>query len=686
MLRVTQAVADGFQRRQRTVMVLVDFSRAFDKTWKTGILYKLAAMGLPRCLTAWIRAFLTDRQACVKYNGQCGRFRCIREGTPQGAVCSPTLFLAFINDLPNHLPRDVETSLFADDLAIWATDKTVAAAEARVQRALDCLLKWAEEWKMEVNREKTVGTIFTLDPAEARRECALTLGTSRLQHDPTPVFLGIRFDRGLSFRQHIENVKVKMKRRSHALRSLSGKSWGAAASDLRTIYLAFIRSCADYAAGGWMAGVAASNLEQLEVAQRQACRTITGCLRSTPAAALEREADLMPFHIRRQKLAAIAVQRHLRDLPGDHLQSVLTSERPRLRLHQDRGWADTGLAVSAQAGLADLPVEPLLVVPLAAPWESHPQRVDIRPTLLTATSREDPPETRLAAAEATLDQLPTADVTVYTDGSATGGTEFGGGGAVILRGDHTATRIRVPAGRFTSSYRAEIAALDAALEFLQSVAADWNPREVRVCTDSQSALSRLAEGPVSQTEVLPSSVWLRLSALERRGAHITLQWVPGHAGLPGNEQADELARGAATLDQSRAPVDLASAKGCLRRHAHLKWTEKITTTRYAQECGTGRVTLGDRLGLTRKESVEVARLRTGHSLLLRSYRLRIGLDSEATCQECDEEDETLHHLLTDCPARALLRREVFGRDDPTVREALTDPRRLAVFLRRLGRL
>ena len=112
----------------------------------------------------------------------------------------------------------------------------------------------------------------------------------------------------------------------------------------------------------------------------------------------------------------------------------------------------------------------------------------------------------------------------------------------------------------------------------------------------------------------------------------------------------------------------------------------MTQTRYHAQNGPRRVTPGDKLGLTRTESVEAARLRTGHSLLLRSYRKRIGQVEDDVCPECEEEEETLEHLLTACPARALLRRAVYGRDDPTVREALSDPCRLVDHLRRLGRL
>ena len=130
---------------------------------------------------------------------------------------------------------------------------------------------------------------------------------------------------------------------------------GANTSDLKALYLAYTRACADYAAG-----VPPASLEHLEVAQRRACRTITGCLRSTPAAALERQADLMPFAARRRQLAA--AQRHLRDLPGDPLQPLLqvtASPRP-------------GLEVRAGAGLEGLRREPTLMAPLPhrgrAPW------------------------------------------------------------------------------------------------------------------------------------------------------------------------------------------------------------------------------------------------------------------------------------------------------------------------------
>ena len=133
-------------------------------------------------------------------------------------------------------------------------------------------------------------------------------------------------------------------------------------------------------------------------------------MQSTPVAALEREADLPPFSIRRRQLAAAAVQGHLRGPPDDPLLPLLTEPRPRLRLRHDRGWVETGMSFSAEAGLANLSIEPILVVPEAAPWEDVPSRVSIRTTLCRPTKKSDPPEVRLAAAQDTLDRLPPADI------------------------------------------------------------------------------------------------------------------------------------------------------------------------------------------------------------------------------------------------------------------------------------
>ena len=171
-----------------------------------------------------------------------------------------------------------------------------------------------------------------------------------------------------------------MKASNNVLRAISGTTWGCAASDLRSVYMTFCGACADYAAGAWMPGVSATTLESLEVAQRQACRTTTGCLKSTPVGALTREADLQ-----HQKTAPCGngcgetQQGH----PKDPVQRLLQpGSRPLGRLKHDREWARTGFETSAAAGLSDLPREPLLITASTAPCEPAPPNVHIHTGLV----------------------------------------------------------------------------------------------------------------------------------------------------------------------------------------------------------------------------------------------------------------------------------------------------------------
>ena len=64
--------------------------------------------------------------------------------------------------------------MFADDLAIWSSHQKITEAEVKLQQALDSLAAWAEKWKLTVSLEKTVSTIFSLDPAKSSREANLS--------------------------------------------------------------------------------------------------------------------------------------------------------------------------------------------------------------------------------------------------------------------------------------------------------------------------------------------------------------------------------------------------------------------------------------------------------------------------------------------------------------------------------
>ena len=101
--------------------VFLDISKAFDKVWHEGLLYKLKSMGISGELYNLLENYLSDRFQRVLLNGQASSWRPVLAGVPQGSILGPLLFLIYINDLPNELKSNAK--LFADDTSLFTIVK-----------------------------------------------------------------------------------------------------------------------------------------------------------------------------------------------------------------------------------------------------------------------------------------------------------------------------------------------------------------------------------------------------------------------------------------------------------------------------------------------------------------------------------------------------------------------------------
>ena len=79
--RIVQTASDGLQARpaKRYVLTLFDFSRAYDRVWRKGLLLKLHRLGASGCLVRWLSSFLSGRQyvpgAFQLHDGQMAHFQ-----------------------------------------------------------------------------------------------------------------------------------------------------------------------------------------------------------------------------------------------------------------------------------------------------------------------------------------------------------------------------------------------------------------------------------------------------------------------------------------------------------------------------------------------------------------------------------------------------------------------------------
>ena len=101
--------------------VFLDISKAFDKVWHEGLLFKIKSMGISGELYNLLENYLSGRVQRVILNGQMSTWQPILAGVLQGSILGPLLFLIYINDLPDELKS--QTKLFADDTSLFTIVK-----------------------------------------------------------------------------------------------------------------------------------------------------------------------------------------------------------------------------------------------------------------------------------------------------------------------------------------------------------------------------------------------------------------------------------------------------------------------------------------------------------------------------------------------------------------------------------
>ena len=131
------------------------------------------------------------------YGSAMSRSHKIKQGVPQGSVLAPLLFLLFIDEVTKNLPA--EHALFVDDLSVWSCDNNKEKAVERVQKAIDHVAEWSRKFKLSLNQTKCEVTFFASGTTEARWKPTLRLNDEVMPFNPTPKFLGIKMDRGLTF-------------------------------------------------------------------------------------------------------------------------------------------------------------------------------------------------------------------------------------------------------------------------------------------------------------------------------------------------------------------------------------------------------------------------------------------------------------------------------------------------------
>ena len=98
--------------------VFLDISKAFDKIWLLGLIFKIKSFGISGDFLELIKNFLSNRFQRIVLNGQTSEWEKITAGVPQGSILGLLFFLIYINDLTDGISSVVK--LFADDTSLFS--------------------------------------------------------------------------------------------------------------------------------------------------------------------------------------------------------------------------------------------------------------------------------------------------------------------------------------------------------------------------------------------------------------------------------------------------------------------------------------------------------------------------------------------------------------------------------------
>ena len=151
LIELTDFLVNNLSKGNQTDLILLDFSKAFDKVNHLKLLDTLQEHGVSTQVLKWTSSFLLGRSQTVVLDGDHSTEVPVTSGVPQGSVLGPLCFLIYINKLPASVSSQIR--LFAEDTAVYLTIHSLSDSLS-LQEDLARMEVWEKDWDMEFNPSK----------------------------------------------------------------------------------------------------------------------------------------------------------------------------------------------------------------------------------------------------------------------------------------------------------------------------------------------------------------------------------------------------------------------------------------------------------------------------------------------------------------------------------------------------
>ena len=577
-------------RKKLTSCLLLDVKKAFptvDKDQLLDICYKLQ---LSSVLINWIDSFLTNRKMKLAFDGEImNNSVSINAGIFQGSPVSPILFLIYISQLfKSNSNLSVRMISYIDDIFLVVSSKTIQENCRILQNAVKKLINWGNNHYIEFDMKKT--ELIHFDYSNKSLKCPVKIMKTSIFPKEVVKWLGIWFDRKLSFKVHVEKRIAAASRMFYSISKLANTERGLSFQALRQLYIACVVSVADYGVPVWWKQQQFL-IQKYEKLQNQALRKILGAFKTSPVSAMEIEAAIPPVSVRFNKLCQNYAVRILQ-MQNSHpvkqripANSPFSSNRNGIKLtdfnnSQLANW-------NQQLSYSESETEPeywsrrkkkkkkarkvkkqrksvsqlFRLCSLLKNYfpDSNTFKVEQfnnkwnLPWQKSAILTEIDSDSKIIAASnhrervVQLQQNHSENIIIYSDGSKSDCNA--GAAAYISYSIENQQLYYWHLNKTTEVFDIELFAMLKSLQQARSLINSSNTvKNVWIFSDSQAAIQRICKKSSSSGQEISYKLQCEAESLLSKNIQLHICWVPGHVGIYGNEQADTAAKIAATTE------------------------------------------------------------------------------------------------------------------------------------------
>ena len=634
LVRLDTYLRKSLAQSKIAVGIFFDIQKAYDTTWRYGILRDLYQTGMRGRLPSYVQEFLNERRFSVVSNNTISDEYSQLAGVPQGSILSVTLFSLKINSLAKILPSDVHSSLFVDDLQLSYSGYDMESINQKLQPLINQITDWADLNGFTFSTVKTHCMVFHKQPSYPVKP-HLSIYGNKIPVKDSVKFLGLHWDSQLNWKIHINHLKASCNKSLNLLRTLSSNAVGADQYILLQTYKLIVRPKIDYGCNVY--GSAAGNtLRELDSIHNEALRICTGAFRSTPVESLyilcsepslsDRRDDMLCRYYYKMKC-------HLNNPARSFIHSDALS-----LFFSSRNYKTTPIPLRIKSVLSSINLPTGPVLPFKTPniysWELLRPKTDM--ILAVSGVKEILDFSHIF--NSYVDEKYAGYKQIYTDGSK---TDTGVGAAAVF--NSVPKSATLPS--IASIYSAELYAIRIACEQIMNDSNDQINKYL-ICSDSLSAVQNLStSNPTNQATY---RLQLLLHEILLQNIDVVVLWIPGHSNVIGNERADRAACKASSGIPTFIPIPYTDFFPLIKKAIHSRWQSRWENNDTQLRQIKSSPLQWNKLELTRKQEVILNRLRLGHTRLTHSYLMENNIPIRPPCPWCANTALSIEHILISC--------------------------------------